>query len=552
MSQHRHFTLDRRELMAMLAAATGAAVTGTAQADGGATAAALSAASGGRKYKSMFPHDNFREWMEDLERRGLVMRVKRMDQDNYEMAALAYRLMDCIGMYDAPAVLVEEVKIDGEWRKGPVIFNHMGHWDTEAIALGLEPVPHHGTATYRNCIQHMLTMLEENGGKVPSIPPVEVSRDKAPVKELVFTGDDINIYDFPFITSNPGDSGRYVNTGSVFTEDVELGSNFGTYRCEIKGPRKIGVNPEPNQGAWKMFMAKKERGEKEAVCSIVLGQDPMVWTLSGSAIAKSGKEDELALAGGMRGKPVEVVKSETNNMMVPANAEMVIEGIVPLDEPMEPEGPFGEMYGYLGLKKSENFFMNITAITCRKDPWILNQFTGVTRGFITSPLEGVSISRLRKLAPQIVDFHSPVEATGLGFMSINKEKPGQALSIGKKVARIVPITKVLVVVDAEDMDVYNRTQMMSAMGSRWQPYPATEIIESARGMPLDPSSPDRPNSSKIIIDATRQWPEEGGPEVYPELNRTLLTKLAPQSWEGVDAKWADMLEDWEKLRRRKV
>ena len=110
----------------------------------------------------------------------------------------------------------------------------------------------------------------------------------------------------------------------------------------------------------------------------------------------------------------------------------------------------------------------------------------------------------------------------------------------------------LVVVDAEDMDVYNRTQMMFAMGSRWQPYPATEIIESARGMPLDPSSPDRPNSSKIIIDATRQWPEEGGPEVYPELNRTLLTKLAPQSWERVDAKWADMLEDWEKLRRRKV
>ena len=113
---------------------------------------------------------------------------------------------------------------------------------------------------------------------------------------------------------------------------------------------------------------------------------------------------------------------------------LVIEGIVPLDEPMEPEGPFGEMYGYLGLKKSENFFMNITAITCRKDPWILNQFTGVTRGFITSPLEGVSISRLRKLAPQIVDFHSPVEATGLGFLSINKQKPGQALSIGKKVA----------------------------------------------------------------------------------------------------------------------
>ena len=114
------------------------------------------------------------------------------------------------------------------------------------------------------------------------------------------------------------------------------------------------------------------------------------------------------------------------------------------------------------------------------------------------------------------------------------------------------VERELVVVDDQDMDVYNRTQMMFAMGSRWQPYPATEIIESARGMPLDPSSPDRPNSSKIIIDATRQWPEEGGPEVYPELNRTLLTNLAPESWDRIDAKWGDMLEDWQKLRRRRI
>lgn len=550
MDEDRRFQLDRRELMAWLGAATGI-VAGTPAVAGGSTAASVSAASGLRNYKPMFPHDDFREWMEDLERRGLVMRVKRMDQDAYEMAALAYRLMDCVGMYEAPAVLVEEVKIDGRWVKGPVIFNHMGHWDTEAIALGLEPVPYHGIDTYKNSVRYIMEMLSDNGGKVPEIPPAEVAREDAPVKELVFTGDDIDITQFPFITSNPGDSGRYVNTGSVFTEDVELGKNFGTYRCEIKGPRKLGVNPEPGQGAWKMFMAKKERGEKEAVVSIVLGQDPMVWTISGSAIAKSGKVDELALAGGMRGKPVEVVKSETNDMMVPANAEMVIEGIVPLDEPMEPEGPFGEMYGYLGLRKAENFFMNITAITCRKDPWILNQFTGVTRGFITAPLEGVSLARLKKLAPQIVAFHSPVEATGLTFVSIKKEKPGQALSIGRRLARIVPIAKVVVVVD-DDLDVYDRTQMMFAMGSRWQPFPASEIIESARGMPLDPSAPNRPMSSKIIVDATRQWPEEGGPEEYPALNRTLLNELAPESWARLDARWGDMLADWQRLRRRRI
>ncbi len=107
-------------------------------------------------------------------------------------------------------------------------------------------------------------ILADNGGKAPMIPPVEIAADKAPVKQVVLTGDDIDITKFAYIVSNPADSGPYVNTGSVFTDDVDLGKNFGTYRCEIKGPRKLGVNPEPGQGAWKAFMKKKERGDKFA------------------------------------------------------------------------------------------------------------------------------------------------------------------------------------------------------------------------------------------------------------------------------------------------
>ncbi|MDJ0928201.1 MAG: UbiD family decarboxylase [Gammaproteobacteria bacterium] len=535
-------TLDRRQLMTATAGLAGAAFAAPGLAD----AAGFEGAGNSRNLISAFPHDSFRDYIRDLERRGLLMRVKRLDQDAYEMTALSYRLMDCVGMYEAPTVLVEEVKIDGEWVKGPVIFNNQGHWDTEAIVLGFEPVPNHGKETYREAISRILTMLADNDGKLPLIPPVEISRDQAPVKEQVYTGDDIDILKFPFIKSNPADSARYVNTGSVFTEDVELGKNFGTYRCEIKGPRTLGVNPEPGQGAWKMLMKKKERGDTEAQVSIVLGQDPIVWLISGSSVSKDGT-DELSIAGGMRGKPVEVVKSETNDMMVPAHAEMVIEGIVPLDEPMQPEGPFGEMYGYLGLKKSENFFMNITAVTCRKDPWILNQFTGVTRGFITSPLEGIALARLRKFQPDLVMMHTPVESTGLSFVSIKKTKAGQGLVVGNAIAKFVPIAKVVVVVD-DDIDVLDRAQVMHAIGSRWQPYPASEIIESARGMPLDPSSPNRPNSSKIVIDATRQWPEEGGPEIYPELNRTLLEKLAPESFTRVDEFWGELLREWQSKR----
>jgi 4-hydroxy-3-polyprenylbenzoate decarboxylase len=496
-----------------------------------------------RKSAAIFPCDSFRDWMRLLEDSGLLLRLPRLDQDAYEATALAYRLMDEFGWYGAPAVMADEVRIGSQQVRGPLIINHQGHWDTEALLFGLEPVPGNGPETYRRTLEHLTRMIDANGGKLPEMAPVVVPADQAPVKEIVLRGDDIDLTKFAFIQSNPGDAGRYINTGSVFTADPELGMNFGTYRCQLRGPRLIGVNPEPGQRAWKMFNAQKERGEKIAKVSIVLGQDPMTWMVSGSALTKGIKDDELAITGGLRGKAVEVVKSETNDHMIPAHAEMVIEGEVPLQEPLLPEGPFGEMYGYLGLKKDQNFWMRVTCVTHRKNPWILNQFTGVTRGFCTAPMEAFAIYRLKKMLPGLISLHSPVEATGWTFVSIDKTKAGQGLEVGRRIAQIIGIAKIVAVVD-KDIDVLNRTEVMHIIGSRWQPFPAAEIIKDANGMALDPSSPNRPKSSKIVIDATRQWPEEGGPKVYPELNRDLLEKLAPGAMPLVASRWDEYVESW--------
>ncbi|MCK6370416.1 MAG: UbiD family decarboxylase [Gammaproteobacteria bacterium] len=528
--------MDRRSLIA----AAGMTATALATPSLGTAAGSVSR----KTVRTGFPHDTFRDWIRTLEDNGLLMRLPRLDQDAYEATALAYRLMDKFGWYGAPAVIADEVRIDGKWVKGPLLINNQGHWDTEALLFGLEPVPGDGPATYRRALAHFTKLLEDNNGRLPQIAPVPVAPEKAPVKEVILRGDDIDLTRFAFIQSNPGDGGRYINTGSIFTADPELGMNFGTYRCQLRGPRIIGVNPEPGQRAWKMFNAQKERGEKIARVSIVVGQDPMVWMVSGSALTKGLRDDELALAGGLRGRAVEVVKSETNDHMIPAHAEMVIEGEVPLQEPMLPEGPFGEMYGYLGLKKDENFWMRVTCVTHRKSPWILNQFTGVTRGFCTAPMEAFALYRLKKLLPGLVDLHAPVETTGWAFASIDKTRPGQALEIGRRIAQIVGLYKLVVVVD-KDIDVLNRTEVMHIVGSRWQPHPAAEILKEVNGMPLDPSSPNRPKTSKIIIDATRQWPEEGGPAVYPELNRDLLERLAPDAIPRVDAEWARFVAAWE-------
>jgi 4-hydroxy-3-polyprenylbenzoate decarboxylase len=541
--------LDRRRLLSAAAGLAATAVTVPALSAESEQALRLAAAdrSTRRRSKVAFPYDSFRDWMQALDDHGLLMRIPRLDQDAYEITALAYRLMDMFGWYGAPAVIAEEVRINGRWVKGPLIVNHQGHWDTEALLFGLEPIatPGHGTHTYRAVLDHFTKIVDANGGKVPEIAPVTIPREKAPVKEIVVRGDDIDLTQYAFVQSNPADAGRYIDTGSVFTADPELGMNFGTYRCQLRGPRVLGINPEPGQRAWKMFNAQKERGEKIARVSIVLGQDPMIWMISGSALTKGNRDDELGLAGGLRGKAVEVVKSETNDHMIPAHAEMVIEGEVPLQEPMLPEGPFGEMYGYLGLKKEENFWMNVTCVTHRKNPWILNQFTGVTRGFCTAPMEAFAFYRLKKMMPNLVALHGPVEATGWAVASINKTKAGEGLEIGRRIAQIVGLYKIVVVVD-KDIDVLNRTEFMHIIGSRWQPFPAAEILKEANGMPLDPSSPNRPKSSKIIIDATKQWPEEGGPKVYPELNRDLLKKLAPGAFPLVDSQWDEYLEGWQR------
>src|SRR5690606_23621295 len=118
---------------------------------------------------------------------------------------------------------------------------------------------------------------------------------------------------------------------------------------------------------------------------------------------------------GIRGRALDVVKSETNHILVPAHSEMIIEGEIPFNEPMLPEGPFGEMRGYMGRRKEENFWMNITRITHRRNPWVVNQFTGVNRGSPSAVSRMTSLRGLKERAPAITMAHTPSEIPGFGF-----------------------------------------------------------------------------------------------------------------------------------------
>lgn len=544
---------SRRKFLNSSAASLAALAASGYTADTNAAFVPTAASASAVKNVPRAPFDSFRDWIAALEAHGLLMRFDRIDQDAYEIPGLFFRATDRFSVYGTPCMLFENVKIEGRWVEGPVIVNAQGHWNTDAIIWGLDVVPHDHYATYGRAMDHLQKMLADNGGRYPEISPVEISREVAPVKEVIVTGDDIDITKFAFVKTNPADGGRYVNTGSVFMDDPELGYNFGTYRCQIKGPRKLGLNPEPNQTGYKMLMAAKNRGEKFAKVSIVLGQDPVVWFISGTRVAPRGfgpkpkPADELAIAGGMRGKPIETVKSETNDMLVPAHAEMVIEGEVPLgDEFREEEGPFGEMFGYLGPKKKDNFILHITAITHRPNPWIMNALTGMQRGMVTAPMDAMYSALLRTQIPNFVAYTNPQDTMGVVVLSIDKTAPGQGLEAGKKIAERNPIAKVVVVVD-KDINVLDRTAVVFAIGSRWQPHPASYIIEETLGLFTDPSQVEYARTSKIVIDATRQLPGEGGKEVFPETNRALLEKGAPGIFARVDEFYGDALTEWKRI-----
>ena len=231
--------------------------------------------------------------------------------------------------------------------------------------------------------------------------------------------------------------------------------NFGTYRCQVKGPRKIMVNFEGGQTGIKMADAARKRGETSMPVTLVIGQDPMTWMVSSSRIPSRVRNrkpiDELAVVGGLRGKAVEVVPTESGLFNIPAHSEIVIEGTVDLFN-LEEEGPYHEMYGYMGIKKAKNYVMTVDTITHREDPWVMNSFTGVVQEYITAPQRAENIYNLRRSFPQVVDYHAPHESQGFAYISIKKDAPGQALKVAKPIAMFNPLARITVVVD-DDIDV---------------------------------------------------------------------------------------------------
>ncbi len=487
------------------------------------------------------PYKSIRDYFAALEDRNLVVNMGNYDSSTYEFPGLLYRLVDQFGVPHTPCVASDKVKVDGKWINGKLLANHTANGHTNCIALGIEPDPHCPIRSFKKAREHCMKIYRENKFKYPEIPPKVVPREQAPCKEVVLTGDDIDITKFQFIQGNPADGGRYINTATVITSDPTLGFNLAIYRCQLKGKDRLMINSEPGQTGWKMFQAAKKRGEKSVPIALAVGQDPLTWTVSGGQIPIRRTDDpvdEYALAGGLGGQAIEVIKGETTPHMVPAHAEMIIEGEVIFDE-MGPEGPYHELFGYMGEFKEENYSMRITSITHRKDPWVINSFTSVAGGILTAPDSGMILADLQRFFKYVTDISAVPGALGTYWISIKKTKPRQATKVAKFLMKVAPILKIIVVVD-DDVDIYHRTEVLAALSTRWRMDTATDI-DTYNALILDPGSLDRKTNVKAIIDATIQYPEEGGVEDFPEKNRTRLVEGSPGIFDRIDEKYGDIL-----------
>ena len=475
------------------------------------------------------PFTSLREYIDALDSADLLVRIPEFDQDRYESTAFAYRLIERRGYIQAPAFMFDRVKIDGDWIDGPVIGGAYGPWRGEAMCFGITD-PESPHEAFAATLKHVVSLRGPEG--FPHITPDEVKAQNAPVKEVILRGDEIDLTGFPFIKTNPEDAGRYINSGCLLLHDPELGSKISVYRCQLKGPRRISINPEPGQSGWRFLQKMIQRGDRSARATVMLGIDPITYGVAGATIAV-GDQTELGVAGGLAGRPVEVVRCEDSDILIPAHAEMAIEGEIPLDS-MEPEGPFAEFYGVMGAAKSENFYMNVTTVTHREKPWFLNSYSGIIRNAIGVPREAHLLYKYREQIPGLRAIHVPQQAAGVHIVSIDKQDPGQGMTAGHIYAEGEMLAKVVVVVSSE-ITPYRLDEVWQTLGARWQPHPATEIIQETSGIPLDPSLREPPRTSKIVIDATPQLPEEGGPEELAGNSKRLFQDSVADGFRAIDS-----------------
>jgi 4-hydroxy-3-polyprenylbenzoate decarboxylase len=488
---------------------------------------------------------DLREFIALLEQHGQIKRISAPVDPNLEIGEVTDRVSKQVG----PALLFEN-PVDRETGRSyeyPVAINLMGSYDRMAWALGVDA----DTGTWRDLDAvakrlmdliplDMPASMKDKLGVLMGLKDLAGAGAKevrkGPVQEIVLRGDDVDLTKFPVLKTWPADGGPFITLPLVVTNDPKGKLNVGMYRLQVFDKNTTGLHIHEHHDGAKNLRAWKAAGVSRIPVSVALGGDPV--TIFSATAPVPPMIDEYLFSGILRGEPVEVVKCLTNDLLVPAHAEIVLEGWCDLEETRW-EGPFGDHTGYYSLADDFPVF-HVEAITMRSDAIYPATIVGpppMEDDYIGKATERLFLPVVKAMLPEVIDYDLPLEGVfhNCVIFQIKKEFAGQAFRVMNFAWSMgqMMFTKFVIVVDA-DVDCHDYSQVAWRCFNNVDPSRDLLITKGPLDR-LDHSSNMQSFGYKMGVDATKPLPGEGHEREWPD-----ALEMSPEVKARVDAMWADL------------
>jgi len=488
---------------------------------------------------------DLRQFIALLEKKGQLKRITAEVDPNLEIGEITDRVSKRVG----PALLFENPvnRETGERYASPVAINLMGNFDRMAWALGVDAET--GTWKDLDAVAKRVTdllPLDMPGSVKAKFDTLMGLKDlagagakeikKAPCQEVVHRGDEVDLTKLPVLKTWPGDGGPFVTLPLVVTNNPKGKLNVGMYRLQVFDRNTTGLHIHEHHDGAKNLRAWKAAGVTRVPVSVAIGGDPC--TIFSATAPVPPMIDEYMFAGILRGESVEVVKCVTNDLLVPAHAEIVLEGWTDLEETRW-EGPFGDHTGYYSLADYFPLF-HVEAITMRRDPIYAATIVGpppMEDDYLGKATERLFLPVIKAMLPEVIDYDLPLEGVfhNCAIFQIKKEFAGQAFRVMNFAWSMgqMMFTKFVVVVD-EDVDCHDYSQVA------WRCFnnvdPSRDILITKGPLDrLDHSSNNQSFGHKMGIDATKPLPGEGHEREWPD-----SLEMSPEVKARVDELWSEL------------
>ncbi|MGQ0712259.1 MAG: menaquinone biosynthesis decarboxylase [Gemmatimonadaceae bacterium] len=467
--------------------------------------------------------DTVGAFLTEIERIGELRRITHPVSVDLEICEIADRVMKLPD--GGPALLFENVMLfDGSRSEYPVAINLFGSMRRMALSLGVADLDEIGRR-----ITEMMELKVPDGlvAKLSLLPrllelgkfPPRVKGGTPPCQEVVLRGDAVDLRKLPIIKCWPEDGGAYITLPMVISRDPKRGiRNVGMYRVQLLGARDLAMHWQRHKVGAAHWRDMAERKETMPVC-IAIGADPPSMYSASAPLPPT--VDEFLFAGFLRRAPVRLAKAVTCDLEVPAESEFVLEGYIDPSEPLVTEGPFGDHTGYYSLADLYPR-VHVTALTMRERPLYATTIVGrppMEDFYLGHATERIFLPLLKLTVPEIVDYHMPAEGIfhNLVFVSIDKQYPGHAYKVMNALwgQGLMSLAKLIIVVD-KHVNVRDPKEAWWIALNNIDPERDVRFTMGPVDV-LDHSSRAFTYGSKMGIDATRKWPEEGFTREWPTL-----------------------------------